>query len=81
MITQTITAVANNLSYLIARVEQGEKVMITQNGKTIAQLISANEQEELMTPDWSAIRAIRESLPVINESVNSLMDQVREARY
>ena len=79
MSTCTVAAAKAHLSELLARVENGEEVVITRRGLPVAQISPIRPVKR--PPDWRAIRAFRESLPAVATSANDLVREVRDTRY
>lgn len=74
-----------HLSDLVDRVEAGETVEITRNGKTVARLVPV-EAEKPRTPrkpiDIEALRALTASLPFDPTSAGDFVRRMRdEERY
>ena len=78
MSTCTVAEAKAHLSELIARVENGEELVITRRGLPVAQLLPVRPVKR--PPDWQAIRAFRESLPAVTTSANDLVREMRDTR-
>jgi len=79
MSTCTVAEAKAHLSELLARVENGEELVITRRGRPVAQLSPVRPVKR--PPDWQAIRAFRESLPAMATSATDLVREMRDARY
>ncbi len=79
MTTCTVAEAKAHLSDLLSRVEKGEELVITRRGRPVANLVPIRPAR--CAPDWSAIRAFRESLPAAGSSAAELVRTVRDARY
>ena len=79
MSTCTVAEAKARLSELLARVENGEELVITRRGRPVAQLSPVRPVKR--PPDWQAIRAFRESLPAMATSANDLVREMRDTRY
>ncbi len=79
MTTCTVAEAKAHLSELLARVENGEELVITRRGRPVANLSPIRPAKR--PPDWQAIRAFRESLPAMDTSANDLVREMRDARY
>lgn len=79
MTTCTVAEAKAHLSDLLSRVEKGEELVITRRGQPVAQLVPLRPARS--APDWAAIRAFRESLPVTGATAAELVRTVRDARY
>lgn len=79
MTTCTVAEAKAHLSDLLSRVEKGEELVITRRGQPVANLVPIRPARR--APDWSAIRAFRESLPAAGSSAAELVRTVRDARY
>ena len=79
MSTCTVAEAKAHLSELLARVENGEDLVITRRGRPVAQLSPVRPVKR--PPDWQAIRAFRESLPAMATSANDLVREMRDTRY
>jgi antitoxin (DNA-binding transcriptional repressor) of toxin-antitoxin stability system len=78
MKTATIREAQHHLSKLIARIESGEKIVLTRRGKKVAKIEAYQEEETLGGKvDWAtAIRETRESLanlPKFDDSIVEIM--------
>ena len=62
MNTCTVAEAKAHLSELLARVESGEELVITRRGLPVAHLSHIRPAKQ--PPDWQAIRAFRESMPI-----------------
>ena len=63
MSTCTVAEAKAHLSELLARVENGEDLVITRRGRPVAQLSPVRPVKR--PPDWQAIRTFRESQPAM----------------
>ena len=79
MNTCTVAEAKAHLSELLARVESGEQLVITRRGLPVAQLSPIKPAKR--APDWAAIRAARESMPIIETSATDLVRNMRDAGY
>ncbi len=79
MTTCTVAEAKAHLSELLARVESGEELVITRRGRPVANLTPVRPVKR--PPDWQAIRAFRESMPVMETSAADLVRDMRDARY
>ena len=79
MSTCTVAEAKAHLSELLARVENGEELVITRRGRPVAQLSPVRPVKR--PPDWQAIRAFRESLPAMATSANDLVREMRDTGY
>ena len=79
MSTCTVAEAKARLSELLARVENGEELVITRRGRPVAQLSPVRPVKR--PPDWQAIRAFRASLPAMATSANDLVREMRDTRY
>lgn len=79
MTTCTVAEAKAHLSDLLSRVEKGEELVITRRGQPVANLVPIRQARR--APDWSAIRAFRESLPAAGSSAAEVVRTVRNARY
>ena len=79
MSTCTVAEAKAHLSELLARVENGEELVITRRGRPVAQLSPVRAVKR--PPDWHAIRAFRESLPAMATSAIDLVREMRDSRY
>lgn len=72
----------NRLSALLDKVEQGEEVLITRNGKPVAKLVQPGEDALLKqrTEAVERIRALRESLPNDTLKGLSIKEMIEEGR-
>ena len=64
------------LSELLDRVERGEEVVITRRGKPVARVSGVARKLEPI--DFAAIRELRESLPLQEESGGDFMRRMRD---
>jgi antitoxin (DNA-binding transcriptional repressor) of toxin-antitoxin stability system len=68
------------LSELVARAEKGEEVCITRRGKPVVKLSRLEAPKKPI--DFEAIRKIRESMPMQEESTADFIRRMRDdARY
>ncbi|HEY6897781.1 MAG TPA: type II toxin-antitoxin system prevent-host-death family antitoxin [Rhodocyclaceae bacterium] len=80
MTTCTVAEAKAHLSELLARVEQGEELIITRRGQPVASLQAIRPAKR--SPDWQTIRSLRESLAADNATpAVELVREVRESRY
>jgi prevent-host-death family protein len=79
MTTCTVAEAKAHLSELLARVENGEELVITRRGRPVAQLSPIRPVKR--APDWQAIRAFRESMPIVETSASDLVREMRDGRY
>lgn len=79
MTTCTVAEAKAHLSDLLSRVEKGEELVITRRGQPVASLTPIRPPR--IVPDWTAIRAFREGLPVGGTTAGELVREVRDARY
>ena len=79
MSTCTVAEAKAHLSELLARVERGEELIITRRGRPVAQLSPVHPVKR--PPDWQAIRAFRESLPIMEDPATDLVRGMRDSRY
>jgi prevent-host-death family protein len=72
----------NSLSSLIDRVEKGEEITITRNGKPVARLVAAASDRDVERARKAAdrIRALRESLPAKSLEGLSIRQLIEEGR-
>ena len=73
----------NRLSELLARVENGEEITITRNGKPVARLTKIDDGEEKRARARKAdeeIRKMRESLPKNTLEGTSIRELIEEGR-
>lgn len=71
------------LSALLDRVERGEEIMITRNGKAIARLVPANEDQDKLERQARAVdrlKALRESFKGRGITRDEIKDWVDEGR-
>ncbi len=74
----TVREVRKGLSRLLNRVEAGEEVVITRNGKEVAKLVPTSETSKVL-PDLSAFRA---ATKLSGEPVSDTVIRMRrESRY
>ncbi len=79
MSTCTVAEAKAHLSELLARVENGEELVITRRGRPVAQLSPIRPVK--IPPDWKAIRAFRESMPATKTSAADLVREMRDDAY
>jgi prevent-host-death family protein len=79
MTTCTVAEAKAHLSELLARVESGEELVITRRGLPVAHLTPIRPVKR--APDWEAIRAFREAMPIIETSAADLVREMRDASY
>ncbi|WP_374692587.1 type II toxin-antitoxin system Phd/YefM family antitoxin [Accumulibacter sp.] len=79
MTTCTVAHAKAHLSELLDRVEKGEELVITRRGKPVASLAPIRPAPR--GPDWTAIRAFRESLPTGGSTATDLVRASRESRF
>ena len=79
MTTCTVAEAKAHLSELLARVENGEKLVITRRGQPVAQLSPVRPAKR--APDWQAIRAFRESTDAGGTSAGDLVRASRDAGF
>ncbi|MBO3707304.1 MAG: type II toxin-antitoxin system prevent-host-death family antitoxin [Candidatus Accumulibacter sp.] len=79
MTTCTVAQAKAHLSELLDRVEKGEELVITRRGKPVASLSPIRPAPR--GPDWTAIRAFRESLPTGGSTATELVRASRESRF
>lgn len=79
MTTCTVAEAKAHLSELLARVENGEKLVITRRGQPVAQLSPVRPTKR--APDWHAIRAFRESTDAKGTSAADLVRASRDAGF
>jgi len=79
MTTCTVAEAKAHLSELLARVENGEELVITRRGRPVAQLSPIRPVKR--APDWRTIRAFRESMPIVESSASDLVREMRDGRY
>lgn len=79
MTTCTVAQAKAHLSELLDRVEKGEELVITRRGKPVASLSPIRPAPR--DPDWTAIRAFRESLPTGGSTATELVRASRESRF
>jgi prevent-host-death family protein len=77
MTTCTVAEAKAHLSELLARVENGEELTITRRGRPVAQITPVHPAKR--PPDWRAIRAFRESTPLMRTTATDLVREMREA--
>ena len=65
-----------HLSAILDRVERGEEVVITRRGKPVAKVSGVAKKLEPI--DFAAIRELRESLPLQEESAGDFMRRMRD---
>ena len=65
-----------HLSAILDRVERGEEVVITRRGKPVAKVSGVAKKLEPI--DFAAIRELRESLPLQEESGGDFMRRMRD---
>jgi prevent-host-death family protein len=69
-----------HLSELVARAERGEEVCITRRGKPIVKLSRIEQPKKPI--DFEAIRKLRESMPMQEESTEEFIRRMRDdTRY
>lgn len=73
----TVAEAKAHLSEMLARVESGEKLVITRCGLPVAQLSPIRPAKH--APNWRAIRAFRESMPAVETSSTDLIRKMRDA--
>jgi prevent-host-death family protein len=87
MLDVTLADAKEQLEDLIARAERGEPIQIMRDGKPVVRFVGieavAEAQSRVRTPiDFSAIRALRDSLPMQEESAEVVIRKMRDdARY
>jgi prevent-host-death family protein len=54
----------DKLSELLDRVESGDRIVITRNGKPVADLVSHVPQKKKMAIDWEALAATKQRLGI-----------------
>jgi prevent-host-death family protein len=84
MKTVPVYEAKSKLSELLAAVEQGEQVTITQHGRPVARLVAANEgaepaqaQRERVAGNFAKLRALRAAISLdmdIREAVGECRD-------
>jgi len=79
MTTCTVAQAKAHLSELLDRVEKGEELVITRRGKPVASLSPIRPAPR--GPDWTAIRAFRESLPTGGSTATELVRASPESRF
>lgn len=79
MTTCTVAEAKAHLSELLARVENGEALIITRRGRPVAQLSPIRPARR--TADWQAIRAFRESSDAAGTTAVELVRAGRDAGY
>jgi len=80
MVSVTLTAAKANLSDMVERASQGETVIITRRGKTLAQMTRLREPRQPI--DIEALRAPTKAMSEQSQSAGDWMAQVRESeRY
>ncbi|EXI73653.1 MAG TPA: type II toxin-antitoxin system prevent-host-death family antitoxin [Candidatus Accumulibacter phosphatis] len=79
MTTCTVAQAKAHLSELLDRVEKGEELVITRRGRPVANLSPIRPAPR--SPDWTAIRAFRESLPAGGSAATELVRASRESRF
>jgi prevent-host-death family protein len=65
-----------HLSALIDRVESGETVEITRRGKPVARIVAVQRPRKPI--DFEALRTLRESMPMQEESAGEFMRRLRD---
>jgi prevent-host-death family protein len=76
MDTVTLADAKTHLSALIDRVESGETVEITRRGKPVARIVGIDRPRKPI--DWDALRKLRESMPMQEESAGDFMRRMRD---
>jgi len=79
MNTCTVAEAKAHLSELLARVENGEELVITRRGLPVAQLSPIRPVKR--PPDWQAIRSFREAMPAMETSATDLIREMRDTGY
>lgn len=79
MTTCTVAEAKAHLSELLARVENGEALVITRRGRPVAQLSPIRPARR--SADWQAIRTFRESTGTTGTSAVELVRAMRDAGY
>lgn len=80
MDTVSLADAKAHLSELVARAERGEDVCITRRGKPVVRLTRVDRPKKPI--DFEAIRKVRESIPMQNESAGDFIRRMRdEDRY
>ncbi len=77
MTTCTVAEAKAHLSELLARVENGEELTITRRGRPVAQITPVHPAKR--PADWQAIRAFRESTPLMRTTATDLVREMRDA--
>lgn len=65
-----------NLSKLVERAAAGENIRITRRGKPVAEITAVKMPRQLI--DFSALRALTETMPTQKESASKLIRRMRD---
>lgn len=79
MQTVSVASAKAHFSELLDKVELGEEITITRNGKAVATLYPADRPKNPL--DLARLDALRSTMPTATQSSVELMRQMRESRY
>ena len=76
----TLANARANLSNLIERITQGERVVITKHGQPVVQLVAVETERQPI--NGLSLRLLTDQMPMAKDSLGGFMRKVREAaRY
>jgi prevent-host-death family protein len=79
MNTYSVAEAKAHLSELLARAENGEKVVITRRGQPVAQLSAVEPPKRNI--DFARLRALRAAMPTARTPAAKLIRHIRNRKY